>query len=731
MSASARPQRDPARRAADRFSCGVIPSHAGAFSDARSLACLSSSSPLAWRLGLHDAQREQLAARQGRRHDGPGQLAERPRVHDRLELLVVAAQAGRARRSRTSTPTRRSARAACTSTSAWTHTTGRPDVKIAVIDCGIQWDDTDLANKAYLNAAELANHKPAERERQRVRRHRARSPATTATATASSPSPDYRERPAHRADRHRCDRRLLPGREPERRGAAAHDRATSNQNCILDAGRPHPALLRRRRRRRQRLHRRHQRLGLLQERQRPLRRHALRPRHGRGARLERPGQQRAGRHRRVPRLPLHDAARGRQLHRRRERLRQGRRLRGRQRRRRSCRRRSARSTRRRSRRRRSTTRTRKASLVVASMADENSRHHNMPGAANHTLPVHAITRDGDDRAATGANITTTSTTFIAFNLCSNYGGQNMLSVSGAGVLERGDRQGRRRRGPALLGGARTRTCSLSAEEVMQLLKMNADLINVPESRSTRSERRPAQFFESLPYFSQRFGYGRPNIDKAMQAIDAGLIPPEVDLTSPAWFDVLYADRGTSPVPILGSVAAKRAQSLRLPRRVGARRRAGGHATSSRSSTGCATSPSTTTTGGPEHLAARDARAGQIDTAHTPDPDSAKFHENDRTITLRVRAIAHYAGGDVEGQARRVDRDRQRAERARRGPRAGLPHRDGRLGRDEPQARRHRRRRRARHRGGGLRRQRARLLDEDGRARGARRASRSTPTRSTA
>ena len=29
-------------------------------------------------------------------------------------------------------------------------------------------------------------------------------------------------------------------------------------------------------------------------------------------------------------------------------------------------------------------------LVVASMADENSRHHNMPAAPNHTLPVHAI-----------------------------------------------------------------------------------------------------------------------------------------------------------------------------------------------------------------------------------------------------------------------------------------------------------------------------------------------------
>ncbi len=48
----------------------------------------------------------------------------------------------------------------------------------------------------------------------------------------------------------------------------------------------------------------------------------------------------------------------------------------------------------------------------------------------------------------------------------------------------------------------------------------------------------------------------------MQAIDAGLIPPEVDLTSPAWFDILYAERHRRlpPRPPLGRVAAKRAQS---------------------------------------------------------------------------------------------------------------------------------------------------------------------------
>jgi hypothetical protein len=45
--------------------------------------------------------------------------------------------------------------------SAWTYTIGRPDVRIAIADSGIEWDDPDLLNKAYLNAAELVgSHMP-------------------------------------------------------------------------------------------------------------------------------------------------------------------------------------------------------------------------------------------------------------------------------------------------------------------------------------------------------------------------------------------------------------------------------------------------------------------------------------------------------------------------------------------------------------------------------------------
>ena len=70
----------------------------------------------------------------------------------------------------------------------------------------------------------------------------------------------------------------------------------------------------------------------------------------------------------------------------------------------------------------------------------------------------------------------------------------------------------------------TTKAPLTAEEIMQLLRGTADLVNVAPSRSPN----PAvasEFYESLPSFSQRFGYGRLNLASAMQAIDAGSFLP--------------------------------------------------------------------------------------------------------------------------------------------------------------------------------------------------------------
>jgi hypothetical protein len=280
--------------------------------------------------------------------------------------------------------------------------------------------------------------------------------------------------------------------------------------------------------------------------------------------------------------------------------------------------------------------------IVASMADENSRHHNFPASSTHTLPVHSITYNGPDYNS--------SSSFLNFNTCTNYGGQLALSVSGPSCSS--EATGRTSGITGLiysLARAQTPPLNLSAEEVMQLYKLTADDIDVPESRSS-DPNISGQFYESKPGFDQRFGYGRVNAANLMKQIQSKMIPPEVDITSPGWFDTLYADHVSGPVPILGRVAASRAISYDFTVSWAPGVEPDASAFQPLAPTLSAISSSTISGTNGTPLATIDPR--NINTAHTPDPDS-KHGENDRTITLLVRATAHYAGGDVTGEARRT------------------------------------------------------------------------------
>jgi MYXO-CTERM domain-containing protein len=527
----------------------------------------------------------------------------------------------------------------------WTYTVGRPDVKIAIIDCGIKWDETDLADKAYLNAAELAKHKPQNADGSAcggagmLAGYDCNGDGVFSVSDYVS---DPRVAPVVTDPTDVC----YPGADPNNKGQPRM-MGDKNKNCILDAG---------------------DLIALFSDGvdddangytddisgwdfykndNDPY--DDTRYGHGTGEGRMSSDQANNGQGE-VGTCPdcrffmlrvgdsfivdVNDWAKGvvyaadngaKVVQEAMGTIDQ-------------------------------TTFSKAAidyayahgTLIIASMADENSRHHNMPGTYNHVLTVHSMKLDGD-MSGSNASISTTSTTFLNYDTCSNFGGQNALSISASSCSSEATGRSAGIAG-LLFSEGLNQQLQLLPEEVMQLMKMTADTVDVPQSQSS-DPNVADQFFESLSYFSQRFGYGRPNVDKAMQSIDAGLIPPEVDLTSPGWFDILYADRTTSPVPIEGRVAAKRAQSydyrvewapgvepadtdfvpiVDWVRNVSA----------------------TTTTGGSSSSPLGMLAPSEINTAHTPDPDSAKFHENDRTITLRVLATAHYANGDVSGQARR-------------------------------------------------------------------------------
>ncbi|WP_437807985.1 S8 family serine peptidase [Sorangium sp. So ce1078] len=275
-------------------------------------------------------------------------------------------------------------------------------------------------------------------------------------------------------------------------------------------------------------------------------------------------------------------------------------------------------------------------LAVVPIGNEGSRHHGAPAMSNHALPVSAVRYDGQS--------VRTSTTFLDASPCSSFGGNNALAVSSAGCASDATAELAGIAG-LLYSLALERGVTLSPAEMQGLLIASADDIAVPESREPGS---PYRF--SQPGFDQRFGHGRVNANRAAEALRDGRVPPAIDLTSPRWFEVLYKDQVQVPVPIEGTVSAKRAtaydyfvewapgvQPLAADFRVIQRE---------------VNVAPTITIGGQGPIASLDVRT--IDTSHARDADSP-HGENDRAITVRIRAVAHYGGatGDVESEARRT------------------------------------------------------------------------------
>lgn len=274
---------------------------------------------------------------------------------------------------------------------------------------------------------------------------------------------------------------------------------------------------------------------------------------------------------------------------------------------------------------------RRGLIIVASAADENSRHHNLPGTANHTMYVHAV------RPNRGLN---DATTFIAFNNCTNYGGQLMLSVAGNSCSSEAVGQSSGIAGLiysyALQQGL---SPELSAEEVRQLFITTVDDINVPESQMSAPNYN-RQYYPSLPGWDQRFGYGRVNSRNALEMIRDRKIPPEVDITSPRWFQTIYPDR-TPMLQLEGHIAARRAPNF-------------DYVIEWAPGIEPADAAWRTVTTRSGATAAVDGTLANIDVSSLM-IDNAGERENRYTITIRVRATAHYGGavGDVRGEYRRA------------------------------------------------------------------------------
>lgn len=202
--------------------------------------------------------------------------------------------------------------------------------------------------------------------------------------------------------------------------------------------------------------------------------------------------------------------------------------------------------------------------IVASAADETSYHHNYPGSLEHTLYVHAIVHDDNDEFS--------SSTYLNFNNCTNFGGHLVLSTPGEGCSSEATGKTAGQTGLLLSYWLQEKdraqgtpaadyfATPLSAEEIYQTLIASADDIDV-EGAETDAGAKDLRKFPSNEGWDQHFGWGRNNARRSLELIRDKLVPPETNIASPRWFEVFDPDN-TPTFDVRANVSSPRLTNLR-------------------------------------------------------------------------------------------------------------------------------------------------------------------------
>ena len=241
--------------------------------------------------------------------------------------------------------------------------------------------------------------------------------------------------------------------------------------------------------------------------------------------------------------------------------------------------------------------------VIASAADEAAEHHNEPGSMADTIVVNSVTKY--------SSLTSSTPSYLQLNGCTNFGTRITLSVpssscsseatgKSAGVAgliisaaENAVAQHHltRSRDCRRVDGTR---CVITPNEVRQLMASgdigslaaadaghgqadDVDFAASPESScasrapSCTDPNRQITFAPDqrggvvgpLPHsqryparkgYDEFYGYGRLNAEKAVSAAAAGTIPPEAEISAPSWFT--QVDPGAPSIALRGYVAAR-------------------------------------------------------------------------------------------------------------------------------------------------------------------------------
>lgn len=215
--------------------------------------------------------------------------------------------------------------------------------------------------------------------------------------------------------------------------------------------------------------------------------------------------------------------------------------------------------------------------VVASAADEESEHHNLPAVLQNTIVVNSVTHDASYSPPS----------YLYLNGCTNYGANITVSVESdscsseatgktggiVGLAESAAQVAMARHTLAPYPGLHTVTGApvpLSVNEITQLVQMSADDVDFATAAPPHGPADNVKVTTNLPLVTTRrdptgpgfdptTGYGRIDAARLLRWIAAGRIPPQAEIDNLPWFEVLTP---SDTVTVSGVVGTTRSPSWR-------------------------------------------------------------------------------------------------------------------------------------------------------------------------
>lgn len=194
---------------------------------------------------------------------------------------------------------------------------------------------------------------------------------------------------------------------------------------------------------------------------------------------------------------------------------------------------------------------RNGTVMVQASNDFDSTDHQGGMFHPHVLPGNGIVANSDGIPGGAANAATTN--FRTRSGLTSWGTHNMFSAPNRG--------GSTSESTPTVGGVMALLMAYGRQAAAKgLIKsplVNEEAIQVARATASNIDD-PSLAWPGRPgaEWNLQYGYGRPNVLKAMQAISTGAIPPIAAFTGPDWYS-LYDPTSTSEVPVDGVVGAPR------------------------------------------------------------------------------------------------------------------------------------------------------------------------------